>query len=126
RNLSTFPTRRSSDLEALEELVGRQILEWGGAGRYRFVHDKLREAQEQALSARERKNLHRLAAGRPAERYAPEHPDLAAQLGVHWPHAYEPERALPHVERPPATAEAPCARPPAVALFAVAVQAFEP
>lgn len=124
--LESMPDAESlTDPEALEELVGRQILEWVGAGRYRFVHDKLREAQEQALSARERKNLHRLAAERLAERYAPEHPDLAAQLGVHWAHADEPERALPHLERAAAMAEATYARSRAIDLFALAVQQCE-
>ena len=38
-----------ADRGCLEELVARQLLEWVGPDRYRSVHHKLREAQEDTL-----------------------------------------------------------------------------
>src|SRR6185369_6813937 len=49
---------------ALEELVARQILEERGEGRYRFVHDKLRDLREQQIPDERRRALHRRVAER--------------------------------------------------------------
>ncbi len=81
---------------ALEELIGQQILECTAPGRYRFAHDKLREAQELLLDGGRRRELHRLAAlaleaSPPAVLSTTERD---ARLGVHWREAGESSRAL--------------------------------
>ncbi|WNG43187.1 protein kinase [Archangium minus] len=50
------------ELEALEELRARHVLEDAGGGRLRFVHDKLREIAYDGILPERRRSLHRAAA----------------------------------------------------------------
>ncbi|WNG21463.1 serine/threonine-protein kinase PknK [Cystobacter fuscus] len=50
------------ELEALEELRARHVLEDAGTGRLRFVHDKLREFAYEGISPERGRALHRAAA----------------------------------------------------------------
>ncbi|PTL84729.1 serine/threonine-protein kinase PknK [Vitiosangium sp. GDMCC 1.1324] len=50
------------ELEALEELRARHVLEDAGGGRLRFVHDKLREIAYESILPDRRRPLHRAAA----------------------------------------------------------------
>ncbi|MFY0562986.1 serine/threonine-protein kinase PknK [Archangium lansingense] len=50
------------ELEALEELRARHVLEDIGGGRLRFVHDKLREISYEGILPERRRKLHRAAA----------------------------------------------------------------
>lgn len=86
-------------VEVLEELVAREVLAPTEAGRYRFSHDKLREAQERALSPSERAFYHRRAAELLEQGGSPWMGDRAAALGYHWAMAGQSRRALPHLER---------------------------
>jgi serine/threonine protein kinase len=97
-----FPAARLSALtrdligaEALEELVSEQILDYAGDGRYRFVNDKLREAQEAALPKERRRELHRMAAeALEREEGADDGPERQAELGMHWQEAGDAGKSL--------------------------------
>jgi len=106
--------------EAVEELVARQLIEWVAPGRYRFSHDKFREAQEQALSPERRRELHLVAAER--MEIAGRDAINRAELGVHWARAGKPERALPYLEQ--AAREAALAHAPhrASELYRLAIE----
>jgi len=90
--------------EVLEELVARDVLAVTSPGRYRFAHDKLREAQEGALSPEERQAYHRRVALHFEQGGSSWIEDRHAALGYHWACAGEPRRALAHLV--PAAAEA--------------------
>jgi serine/threonine protein kinase/tetratricopeptide (TPR) repeat protein len=86
-------------LATIDELVSRQIIEPGDGDRYRFVHDKIGEMTEAALTVRKRRTLNR----RLANAYQAVYPEgkerdaRRATLGWHWAQAREPERAAPHL-----------------------------
>jgi serine/threonine protein kinase/predicted ATPase len=80
-------------LEALDELIRRQVLEETGAGRLRFVHDKIREAAYERLGPRLRTGLHRAAALSIEARFRDAREEHLAELGSHWEHAGCPARA---------------------------------
>lgn len=116
-----------ADLVALDELVARQILEESGPGRYRFVHDKLREAREQAIPLARRRLLHASAARRlaaatvsPADRAR-----YQAQIGSHWAYAGEPGIALPFLELAARGADAVYDNTQALALYRLALTQAE-
>ncbi len=83
-----------SALDALEELLNRQILVEPKAGRLRFVHDHFRSMAYGAIPLEERQSLHRRAAelleagglGLESERLA--------SMGHHWELAEDRDRAL--------------------------------
>ena len=107
----------------LEELVARQILVEGGYRRYRFVHDKLREATQQRIAAPRLRALHASAARR-LEAVLASSVDPGrreAELGIHWAHAGEPERALPFLQRAAGRAERFHANQQAVELYLMAI-----
>jgi eukaryotic-like serine/threonine-protein kinase len=80
----------------LGELADRHIIEaMETADTFRFAHDKLREIPHAALSADERRGLHRRIA-LAIERRA-DGDRLDASLGHHWSGAGEPARAIPHL-----------------------------
>src|SRR5262249_41075307 len=80
---------------AIEELIARSVLESEGAGRLRFVHDKLREIAYARLDEARRRPLHRAAAlaieGRFGEDELPRH---FASLAHHWAIAGVDDKAL--------------------------------
>jgi eukaryotic-like serine/threonine-protein kinase len=107
----------------LEELVARQILAEGGYRRYRFVHDKLREATQQRIAAVRLRALHATAARRleAVLASAVDPGRREAELGVHWAHAGEPARALPYLMRAAGRAERFHANQQAVELYLLAI-----
>jgi serine/threonine protein kinase len=111
------------DALAVEELVARQIIEESGPRRYRFVHDKLREARERAIAAERRRTLHAIAARRLEEVGAgAREPGVRdAQVGSHWARAGVPERAFPFLERGARAAEEVYANAQAVQLYQLAL-----
>ena len=84
----------------LEELLAHRMVEELSPGRMRFVHDKLRQGCEEAMSEAERRNAHRAAALalEEAQVRMPFQPALAARLGRHWSGAGESTRAAEHLE----------------------------
>jgi hypothetical protein len=91
----------SHEALAIEELVARQILEPSGPLRYRFVHDKLREAAEASIPRERRQSLHATAARRleSTERPGSDSASRDARIGHHWAAAEEPTLAFPYLER---------------------------
>ncbi|HYQ01866.1 MAG TPA: AAA family ATPase [Polyangiaceae bacterium] len=115
------------DALALEELVARQILEDRGQNRYRFVHDKLREAVEASIPHERRQSLH-AAAARGIERSplgARDSHFALARLGHHWASAGEPLRALPYLESAARSAAKLHANTEAIELHLTAIREVE-
>jgi tetratricopeptide (TPR) repeat protein len=88
-------------LDALTELVHRQILKPTEARRLRFAHDKIREAAYDQIPAPRREALHRLAAEQLEGGLAS---DLDAErssaaLAHHWLASGDERKALVHLER---------------------------
>jgi serine/threonine protein kinase len=109
---------------ALDELVAREILKREGARRFRFSHDKFREANETASPPARRRQLHRRAAGwlqaRPGS--AAERRARAATIGSHWAHGGKPRLAFPPLELAARHAEASCANAQAAMLYRLALE----
>ena len=80
-------------LDALNELLRRQVLEAPAPGRLRFVHDKIREVSYAGLRKDRRKNLHRAAAASVEALHAEDLSAYNAALGRHWEESGDPERA---------------------------------
>jgi eukaryotic-like serine/threonine-protein kinase len=78
-------------LEALRELLARQVLEEAEAGRLRFLHDKIRELAHERIEPARRQELHR-AAAEAFESLESREEHLAA-LGQHWEGAGVPDKA---------------------------------
>jgi tetratricopeptide (TPR) repeat protein len=112
-----------SEAMAIEELVARQIIEETESRRYRFVHDKLREASQQRIPQARRRTLHAAAARRlEVVQMGTIDPDrYDAQLGIHWAHAGEPARAFPCLRRSARRAEHVHANGEAAELYRLAI-----
>jgi serine/threonine protein kinase/predicted ATPase len=80
-------------LEALDELLRRQILEMPAPGQTRFTHDKLRETAYERIEGSRRAELHRAAAEAIELRFAEKRDEHLAALGLHWEQAGETEKA---------------------------------
>lgn len=86
--------------DALAELVHQHILDPCDIGQYRFVHDKLREAQAQATPDARRRALHRSVAAMLDMQGAAERFNVSpAQHGLHWAEACEPTRAIEYLKK---------------------------
>jgi tetratricopeptide (TPR) repeat protein len=104
---------------ALWELTEHRLLEVLPGGRYRFVHDKLREAQLAALGPEARRALHGMA----AELLSADPQGVeTAELGLHFAEAGLPARAVPHLELAADQAGRRYANAEAVALYRVAIE----
>jgi eukaryotic-like serine/threonine-protein kinase len=117
----------SVDALALEELMARQILEDRGQNRYRFVHDKLREAAEASIPQHTRQSLHAAAARgieSAAQGVRDTHFELA-RLGHHWANAGAPSRALAYLENAALAATKLHANAEAIDLHLVAIRQAE-
>lgn len=111
-------------LAAMNELGRQRFLEEVGVNRYRFVHDKLREACSEGLSPERRRELHRQVALR-IERHrsqAVSEAERDAQLGSHWAEAGEPARALGFLARAAERAARVHDNEEAVRLYRLAIQ----
>jgi len=109
---------------ALEELCARRILEEPAPAHFRFVHDKIREACEAAISPELRADLHGRAA-----RYleavaarAPAAAPLDAVLGSHWAKAGQPGRAFDYLMKAARHAEGLHANSQAIQLYLLALE----
>jgi tetratricopeptide (TPR) repeat protein len=60
--LEAAQTDEREAMDAVRELLSRQVLEQMDPGRYRFVHDKLREIAYEGIAMERRPELHRIAA----------------------------------------------------------------
>ncbi len=82
----------SAVVDALRELVQRQVMEEAAESRLRFVHDKLREVAYDDIPEARRRALHRGAAEALARRYAdsPLLPLFYPDLAHHWHKAGDP------------------------------------
>ncbi len=89
------------ELEALEELRARHVLEDAGGGRLRFVHDKLREIAYEGILPERRGPLHRAAAmaleGHHAEEGVP--PALYPVLAHHFELAQDDVWTFEYLEK---------------------------
>jgi predicted ATPase len=79
-------------MEAIRELVARQVLEELESGRLQFVHDKIREVAYEQIPSERRPELHRLAA-QAIEASPEEGPEEPSRLGYHWERAGEIDKA---------------------------------
>jgi tetratricopeptide (TPR) repeat protein len=91
----------SEQVAALAELVRQVVLEETSRGRFRFVHDKIREAAYAAIPTERRQLLHRRAAGaiEGAHRSNPGFEELYPMLAHHWLMAGELERAREYLDK---------------------------
>jgi hypothetical protein len=90
-----------SFLEALAELGAREIVEDAGAGRLRFVHDKMREVTYQGIVADQRRRNH-LRAGQALEGRHGGTADielLSAELAHHFTIGGDTRRAIDYLEK---------------------------
>ncbi|HEX8823129.1 MAG TPA: AAA family ATPase, partial [Archangium sp.] len=91
------------ELEALEELRARHVLEAAGAGRLRFVHDKLREISYDGILPARRCTLHRAAAlaleARHADAEGEVSPALYPVLAHHWELAQDDVWTFEYLEK---------------------------
>ncbi|MFN7974188.1 MAG: tetratricopeptide repeat protein [Acidobacteriota bacterium] len=85
----------SEVLEAVQELLSRQVIEEQGS-LLRFAHDRTREVAYQALGAQERRALHRKAAEVIARSFPAQATTEPGTLAHHWEEAGEPLLARPH------------------------------
>jgi serine/threonine protein kinase len=89
------------ELEALEELRARHVLEDADGGRLRFVHDKLRESAYEGILPERRRPLHAAAALALEEHHAEEGvpPALYPVLAHHWEQAQDDVWTLEYLEK---------------------------
>ncbi len=106
--------------DALNDAIRRQILETAGGGRYRFTHDKLREASYESISAVRKRELHSAAAVA-MERLGVSATELT-ELANHFSKAEIPGKAIEYLRRASEQALAAGAHKQAVPLLA---RAFE-
>lgn len=110
-------------LEALRELLARQIIEVADGAGYRFLHDKLREISYAELGRRRRRELHRrMAAGIEAVRGDRLDLALHGAAGRHFASGGAPRKAIPHLERAAELAEQIYANQQAVELLELALE----
>ena len=112
-----------TDALALEELVARKILEESGWRRYRFVHDKLRESAQARVAGDRQRYLHGIIAQRleSLPRSPAELERHDGEVGIHWAHAGDRDRALPYLHRAARTAERMHANRRAAELYMLAI-----
>ncbi|WP_375769109.1 AAA family ATPase [Archangium gephyra] len=99
-----LPERPGDDarqLEALEALRVRSVLEEAGEGRLRFAHDKLREITYESTQPEARRHLHAEAARAIESRYMGTDtlPQLYGALAHHWATAQAEEKAFHYLEQ---------------------------
>jgi tetratricopeptide (TPR) repeat protein len=88
-------------MEAIRELAARQVLDRVGGGRYRFLHDQLRETAYQAIPPEECTGLHRRAAESLEAVYgqSSEFAQFHGRLAFHFERAGDAPRAIEYLEK---------------------------
>jgi tetratricopeptide (TPR) repeat protein len=88
-------------MEAIRVLGARQVLDRVEGGRYRFLHDKLRETAYADIPADRQPRLHRQAAEslETVYRGTSEFPRFHGNLAFHYEHAGDRPRAIEYLER---------------------------
>jgi len=110
---------------ALDQLVGRQIIEEMGDERYRFVHDQLREAVLRLIEPKQLITLNHEIANCFEFIRSSVSRITDAQIGVHLANAGDASAALPYLERAAAEAEAVYAVSRAIELYRLALKQAE-
>ncbi len=111
-------------LDIADELVSRQIIEPAEGENYRFVHDKIAEIAEAALSEEIRRTTHH----RLAEAFEAVYADGAARedshaaVGRHWALAGKAHQAVPHLRTAADRARQFHSVAEAIALYAAALR----
>ncbi len=92
---------RDAALVAIKELLARQVIEETVPGRFRFVHDKLREIAYERVAEARRASLHREAAHTIERRHAggSGFSLLYSELAHHFAEGGELERAIAYLEK---------------------------
>lgn len=80
-------------LQAIKELLRRQVIEESSTGRLRFVHDKIREYAYSSLEPADRARLHRRSAKALARSTKGDPSHVLATLGNHWERGGKFEKA---------------------------------
>jgi tetratricopeptide (TPR) repeat protein len=114
----------SAAMDAINELVSRQVIEPSGTDELRFLHDRIREATYASIGDSERPHLHRTAAESIEGLYFPR-PATAATypaLASHWASAGFVEKAIDYWEKAGKTALATAAHRDAVTYFEEALR----
>src|SRR5206468_5288228 len=83
---------------AVQQLIQRCVLEESAGGRFRFVHDKLREATYAVIPPEQRRELHRRAAVM-LEGWPGDTPRSYPLLAHHWTRAGVPAKAVEYLEK---------------------------
>ena len=83
---------------AVQQLIQRCVLEESAGGRFRFVHDKLREATYAVIPPEQRRELHRRAAVM-LEGWPGDTPRSYPLLAHHWTRAAVPAKAVEYLEK---------------------------
>jgi len=104
-------------IRALDELAVKGIVREHGPSTYDFTHDKLREVAYGAISAPQRRLLHRRVAQALEAAHAASLDTVSASLAAHYEQGGLFEAAIPHYLRACAVAQAVYANEEAVALI---------
>jgi serine/threonine protein kinase/tetratricopeptide (TPR) repeat protein len=113
----------SDALEALKELLSHQVVEEVRAGRFRFVHDKLREIAYARISDERRRALHRAAARALEARFAETGlSPLYAELAYHNRQAGDLDQAIAYLEKAGEQAQKSFANREAARCFSEAIE----
>jgi DNA-binding SARP family transcriptional activator len=104
-------------LRGLDELAAKGIVREHGPNTYDFTHDKLRDVAYAAISAPQRRLLHRRVAHALEAAHASHLGDVSAPLAAHYEQAGLFEAAVPHYLRACAVAQAVYANEEALALI---------
>jgi tetratricopeptide (TPR) repeat protein len=110
-------------LSAVKELLGRQVLEEVRPGRFRFVHDKLREITYDRVAETRRREVHRATALALEARHADSTSFalLYSELAHHFKQAGDTARAIQYLERAGQQAQRTFANREAARFFSEAI-----
>jgi serine/threonine protein kinase/tetratricopeptide (TPR) repeat protein len=88
-------------MDAIRDLAAGQVLDRAEGGRYRFLHDKLREIAYASIESGRRSSLHRRAADSLEQVYrdTPEFARLHGSLAYHYEHSGDRPRAIEQLEK---------------------------
>jgi hypothetical protein len=113
----------SDALDGLKELLSHQVVEKVRAGRFRFVHDKLREIAYARISDERRRALHRAAARALEARFAEAGLSLSyAELAHHNRQAGDIDQAIAYLEKAGEQAQKSFANREAARYFSEAIE----